>query len=643
MIRRLYDKLKSSGTFTKPKPERSGGGRGGPSKDLIREQTAARRRAQTAAMHEQLLREHLDGTPVPPLAEAEPRLFRNLPVPVKKSAGGLPAALTSRPPREVLDLVDGSFAAAQSIVPFELDEDAGVVRVATALKPTGERALAIERALAQRAGRALRVEYVDGCGLDELRRLIARFYPRATDELVALSHSAARELGDAPRAAALAASDTDSSIRQFVLGLIELVAREDLGDIKFIAARTGVRVRVGRRIPMRDPIGRELPPHAAALIARVVKQLCEPHLDLLDTRSIQKGRLVREVSGPYGPVQISCRVTTMPTPLGAETITLRVHNQSARSYRFGDIVRDEFTRAQLLSVIAGGRGLVLIVAPPSQGKSTLAHSVLTEEFVDGSTTVSIEDPIEIANDHIQQYHFDPTGQAGPTAIERLRGLLQSTVFKVFVGECKEQELARDIFEACEGGVQVLTTLHAHSAVEGFQRLAGLGISHVKLAQQIQIVIGTRLIDAVCPACAEPETVSREDLLRAGLYEQELGAVRLRRGRGTDCELCDETGRHGYVSVWETIPMTDALADVLRRASDQERDNLVAIQAVRAGMTPMWFAILEEVCRGRIPFSALAAEKMPPAHIVGLWREMRGQPPQPSSLRLIEKAATGGEL
>jgi type IV pilus assembly protein PilB len=115
---------------------------------------------------------------------------------------------------------------------------------------------------------------------------------------------------------------------------------------------------------------------------------------------------------------------------------------------------------------------------------------------------------------------------------------------------------------------VLSSLHATDAVSALHRLLDMGIEHFLVASSVSAVLAQRLVRRVCNHCQEPYRPPVEELalLEAiGGREPANGFV-----RGAGCNFCAHTGYLERIGVYEMMPVSDAVREmVLGRASHDE--------------------------------------------------------------------------
>jgi len=142
------------------------------------------------------------------------------------------------------------------------------------------------------------------------------------------------------------------------------------------------------------------------------------------------------------------------------------------------------------------------------------------------------------------------------------------------------------------GHLVLSTLHTNDAPSTVTRLVDMGIPPFLLASSLRLVVAQRLARKVCEDCREPYEVDEGDLIVHGLVPQGRGAVTLYRGRG--CQVCNVTGLKGRIALYEVMPITREIRDLIVSGASTEAIKKVACDL---GMRTLREAGLVKVLEG----------------------------------------------
>jgi type IV pilus assembly protein PilB len=191
--------------------------------------------------------------------------------------------------------------------------------------------------------------------------------------------------------------------------------------------------------------------------------------------------------------------------------------------------------------------------------------------------MTIEDPVEYRIPSINQIQINE--QAGITFAAGLRSILRQDPDVILVGEIRDVETARIAVQSALTGHFVLSSLHATDAPAALHRLLDMGIESFLIASSVSAVIAQRLVRRICTHCRTPYDPSREEIALL----QTIGARQPRSGflRGQGCNLCSQTGYLERTGVYELMPITDSIRDlVVDRATHEELRKVARAEGMR---------------------------------------------------------------
>ncbi len=212
-------------------------------------------------------------------------------------------------------------------------------------------------------------------------------------------------------------------------------------------------------------------------------------LDIAEQRLPQDGRLTIAGGGSMGP-EIDCRVSTMPTLFGEKAVIrlLRTTNFELNIDRIGltnsqmDIVKECLGRRH---------GLILVCGPTGSGKTRTLYSFLDYLNQPHLNLCSVEDPIEIRLQGVNQIAYHPKAGLHFDAI--IRALLRQDPDVIMIGEIRDSETAKLAISAAQTGHLVLSTIHTRQTLSCIERLRNFGIEPHSIAQNLLFISSQRLI------------------------------------------------------------------------------------------------------------------------------------------------------
>ena len=344
---------------------------------------------------------------------------------------------------------------------------------------------------------------------------------------------------------------------RFVNLVLAQAIRDQASDIHFEPFEREFKIRY--RI---DGVLHEMapPPKALALpIASRLKVLAD--LNIAERRRPQDGRIRTTLAGR----SVDLRISTLPTQFG-ESIVLRVLDQSAIQLELEQLGMDATVLAGVQDVIRRPNGIFVVTGPTGSGKTTTLYSGLRAINAPDLKLLTAEDPVEYEIAGIMQVPVNAA--AGLTFAGAMRAFLRQDPDVIMVGEIRDLETAQIALQASLTGHLVLSTLHTNDAPTAITRLRDLGVESFLLATSVEAVLAQRLVRRICPQC-RTACVPPTDLLRqAGLAMGDVGERLYFRGRG--CPDCAQSGYRGRRGIYEWLPMTEALRELVTEEAPAQR-------------------------------------------------------------------------
>jgi type IV pilus assembly protein PilB len=309
-------------------------------------------------------------------------------------------------------------------------------------------------------------------------------------------------------------------------------------------------------------------------------------LDIAERRLPQDGRIKLKLGKGK---EMDFRVSVMPTLFG-EKICMRLLDKSNLQL---DMMKLGFEEKQLKDFkwsINQPYGMVLVTGPTGSGKTTTLYSALGELNQEDTNVSTAEDPVEYNLYGINQCQMHE--DIGLNFAAALRCFLRQDPDIIMVGEIRDFETAEIAIKAALTGHLVLSTLHTNDAPSTVSRLLNMGVEPFLVTGALNLVLAQRLARRVCVECKEPTTVEPEALREVGFSEEQIKTATLMKGKG--CEKCGGSGYKGRVALYEVMPMTDALKDmVLQGCSTTELKD----QMIREGIWTLRMSGIHAACKG----------------------------------------------
>ena len=336
-----------------------------------------------------------------------------------------------------------------------------------------------------------------------------------------------------------------------------------------------------------------MPKSVNAAITSRIKMLAR--MDIAEKRRPQDGRVKTRFQGR----DIELRVSTMPVAYD-EKIVIRVLDRGTLVQSIQELGFAEAEAEQYMSFISKSNGIILITGPTGSGKTTTLYSTLDKLATDQINVMTIEEPIEMLNENLNQIAVRPS--VGLTFGTALRNIVRQDPDVIMVGEIRDAETVDNAIHAALTGHLVLSTLHTNDAPSAIARLVDMGAEPFLVESTLIAVLAQRLVRKVCDACGTAYSPSPTELAALRLVDDpSMQGLRLKKGEG--CGKCRGTGYYGRIAIFEVMPVSQKIRKLIHHnsgAHDIKETALKegmqtlresAIQKMKDGITTM-----EEVVR-----------------------------------------------
>lgn len=346
---------------------------------------------------------------------------------------------------------------------------------------------------------------------------------------------------------ALDALATDAPMVNLVNSLLLEGIRHGASDIHIesFSSRTLVRFRIDGHLALGRIVS---PSHFRGISARIKVMA---RLNIIEQRLPQDGRL--QVS--LGGCMVEFRVSVVPIQ-GGESIVLRLFRQEEKARCLDSLGFGECYLASLRRSARFRSGLVLLTGPTGSGKSTTLSGLLAELHKPGIKIITVEDPVEIVIEGVNQIQTNDAIGLGFDSI--LQGLLRQDPDVLMIGEIRDRRTAELAIRSALTGHLVLSTLHTNNALSSLCRLADMGIEPFLLSSVLRAASAQRLVRTLCPHCKVQRPPSRHeaDLLASH------GCVLEFLFQGQGCTNCRQSGYNGRTAIGEIFEFPKENQEVL---------------------------------------------------------------------------------
>jgi general secretion pathway protein E len=291
-------------------------------------------------------------------------------------------------------------------------------------------------------------------------------------------------------------------------------------------------------------------------------------LNIAERRLPQDGRLKLRVLGK----EIDFRISTIPTQFG-ESLVMRILDQSRLVLDLDKLGFPADTLETFKEMLNTPYGLILVSGPTGSGKTTSLYSALQRINLPERKIITIEDPVEYQLNGINQIQVKP--QIGLTFANGLRSIVRQDPDVILVGEIRDAETAEIAIQSALTGHLVFSTLHTNDAAGSITRLLEMGVEDYLLASSLVVVMAQRLVRILCPFCKEKTEIEPEFYHEMKLNEE--GAKKIEVFRSVGCEECRGTGFRGRTGIYELMPISDNIKELILSRQSSSRIKKVALE------------------------------------------------------------------
>jgi type II secretory ATPase GspE/PulE/Tfp pilus assembly ATPase PilB-like protein len=339
-----------------------------------------------------------------------------------------------------------------------------------------------------------------------------------------------------------------------------------------------------------------LPSEAMARLTTLIKR--DAGLNFGDRVTPKDGRF----SFMWQGRNIDVRVAAGPQAQDGEKLTLRLLDRAALKgfdelFRRHEDVGDRL--AKLLSPeIKGGGGLILLSGPTGSGKTTTLYACVQQIDRRRKHVLTIEDPIEYELRYATQWQVRPNMQGGGFA-DLIRAAMRHDPDYIIIGEMRDPDTVETALRAAESGHTVISTVHADTALQTFERLRSLMPSERErsstftLAQQVNAIMNQRLVRTMCQGCAHKakagDVLNEHELAQMGI-PADAGVKRINT---SGCDLCNRTGISGRTLLLDAILITlgpgqrnSIYEALMRNVNDILKEEGVIVHSRREGLVDL---------------------------------------------------------
>ena len=367
----------------------------------------------------------------------------------------------------------------------------------------------------------------------------------------------------------------EAPIAKIVSTILEYAVTSRASDVHIEPQEDRVRVRYRIDGILYDKLS--LPKNVQDAVVSRIKILSEMKID--EHRTPQDGRFNFKISDE----EVDLRISVLPTAYG-EKIVMRLLRKTGGIPALDELGLNGSSLRNIETAVLRPHGIILVCGPTGSGKTTTLYSILARLNTARVNIMSLEDPIEYQISGVNQVAVNPV--VGLTFATGLRAFLRQDPNIILVGEIRDKETNELALQAALTGHLVFSTLHTSNAAGALPRLLDLGAENFLLASTINAILGQRIVRRICNNCKEeytplPQILEEIKRILGRIFPQTQTDIKLSRGKG--CDQCVKSGYLGRIGIFETLPVTPKIANLVLESADSAT---IEKEAILEGMITM---------------------------------------------------------
>ena len=281
-------------------------------------------------------------------------------------------------------------------------------------------------------------------------------------------------------------------------------------------------------------------------------------MNITETRLPQDGAIKSVLKG----INLDLRVSCLPTKRG-EKIVIRILDYSMSLRGIEYLYFNESNYQKILKMLAAPYGIILVTGATGSGKSTTVYSFLQKLNVEGSNLITVEDPVEMDIEGINQVQVN--SDIGLDFATVLRSILRQDPNIIMIGEIRDSETAKIAVRASITGHLVLSTLHTNNSLNTIERLLDMNVERYLLASALTGIVSQKLARKLCDKC---KIIRKTTTHEKQLFKAVLGKNIEEVYESVGCDEC-HGGYKGRIAIHEVLLINQEIRDAISTGVKKE--------------------------------------------------------------------------
>ena len=304
--------------------------------------------------------------------------------------------------------------------------------------------------------------------------------------------------------------------------------------------------------------------HDYCEVPNAVKKNLTTRVKIIAGMNITESRLPQDgaIKATLQDIDLDLRVSVLPVSNG-EKIVIRIldYTKSLSGLEQLDFSEDNFKK--VLYMIGVPNGIILVTGATGSGKSTTVYSVLQRLNRVDTNLITVEDPIEMDIEGINQVQVN--AEIGLTFASALRSILRQDPNIIMIGEIRDTETAKIAVRASITGHLVLSTIHTNNSLNTIERLLDMEVERYLLASALEGIISQKLARRLCDKCKQKRPTNDYE---KEIFEKVFGMQVEEVYTAVGCEECGN-GYSGRIAIHEVLVINQEIRDALSSGMKKE--------------------------------------------------------------------------
>ncbi len=339
--------------------------------------------------------------------------------------------------------------------------------------------------------------------------------------------------------------------------IILVAVKARASDIHFDPLEDGLKIRMR--------IDGNLQDHT--IIPKDSERNVVTRVKLISGMNITENRLPQDgaIKGRIDNIDLDMRVSVLPTNEG-EKVVIRILDYSKSLEGLHSLNFSPVNFDKVLQMLAVPNGIILVTGATGSGKSTTTYSMLQSLNHEETNIITVEDPIEMNIEGINQVQVN--SEIGMTFAAALRSILRQDPNVILIGEIRDSETAQIAVRASITGHLVLSTIHTNNSLATIERLLDMDVERYLLSTALEGIISQKLARRICPVC---RTIRPTTLYERKVFKDALGLNINEMWVPNKCEHCIN-GFLGRIAIQEVLLINEDIRDIISK-EDTDKETL----------------------------------------------------------------------